>query len=125
MLARKVVLAIAVVALRLAIRLPDSSRLRIQAYPLVALLKKRLPLNSSRYTIPWILSLTLFEKTPKLQALAQLQPASGLPVTQHHPVHRVPNGQLCCILTVFWESTHDNRTGIFCFAKNCFTSPTV
>jgi hypothetical protein len=43
----------------------------ISVYLLVAILKKRLQLNLSLYTILQILSLTLFEKTPILQALAQ------------------------------------------------------
>jgi Domain of unknown function (DUF4372)/Transposase DDE domain len=43
----------------------------IAVYLLVVMLKKRLHLDSSLYTILQILSLTLFEKTPILQALAQ------------------------------------------------------
>jgi len=43
----------------------------IAVYLLVAILKKRLHLDSSLYTILQILSLTLFEKTPILQALSQ------------------------------------------------------
>ena len=57
----------------------------IAVYLLVAILKKRLHLNSSRYTILQILSLTLFEKTPRSQALAQLPPASKSPNPQNHP----------------------------------------
>jgi hypothetical protein len=48
----------------------------IAVYLLVAILKKRLHLDASLYTILQILSLTLFEKTPILQALAQLPPPS-------------------------------------------------
>ena len=48
----------------------------IAVYLLVAILKKRLHLDSSLYTILQILSLTLFEKTPVSQALAQLPPPS-------------------------------------------------
>jgi hypothetical protein len=48
----------------------------IAAYLLVAILKQRLHLDSSLYTILQILSLTLFEKTPISQALAQTQPTS-------------------------------------------------
>jgi len=40
-------------------------------YVLIAILKKRLSLNQSLYTILQILSLSLFEKMPILQALAQ------------------------------------------------------
>ena len=46
----------------------------IAVYLLVALLKKRLHLDSSLYTILQILSLTLFEKTPILHALSPPQP---------------------------------------------------
>jgi transposase len=44
----------------------------IAVYLLVAILKKRLHLEASLYTILQILSLTLFEKMPILQALSQL-----------------------------------------------------
>jgi hypothetical protein len=57
----------------------------IAVYLLVAILKKRLHLDSSLYTILQILSLMLFEKTPIRQALSQPQPASELPITQNHP----------------------------------------
>jgi hypothetical protein len=57
----------------------------IAVYLLVAILKKRLHLDSSLYTILQILSLTLFEKTPIRQALSQPPPASELPITQNHP----------------------------------------
>jgi hypothetical protein len=43
----------------------------ISVYVLVAIVKKRLKLEQSLYTILQILSLTLFEKTPILQALSQ------------------------------------------------------
>ena len=43
----------------------------IAVYVLVAILKKRYGLPASRYTMRQILSLTLFEKTPILQVLAQ------------------------------------------------------
>ena len=46
----------------------------IAVYLLVAILKKRLHLEASLYTILQILSLTLFEKTPILQAFDQLLP---------------------------------------------------
>jgi len=57
----------------------------IAIYLLVAILKKRLHLNASLYTILQILSLTLFEKTPIAQALAQLPPASESPNPKNHP----------------------------------------
>jgi hypothetical protein len=43
----------------------------IAVYLLVVILKKRLRLEASLYTVLQILSLTLFERTPILQALAQ------------------------------------------------------
>jgi len=46
----------------------------IAVYLLVAILKKRLHLDATLYTILQILSLTLFEKMPISQALAQLSP---------------------------------------------------
>jgi len=57
----------------------------IAVYLLVAILKKRLHLPSSLYTILQILSLTLFEKTPIAQALSQLPPASDPTDAQDHP----------------------------------------
>lgn len=42
----------------------------VAVYVLVAILKKRLALDASLYTILQVLSLTLFEKTPLLQTLA-------------------------------------------------------
>ena len=56
----------------------------IAVYLLVAILKKRLHLEQSLYTILQILSLTLFEKMPVLQALSQFPPALKSPVTQNH-----------------------------------------
>ena len=46
----------------------------VSVYVLVAIVKKRLALDASLYTLLQILSLTLFEKMPILQALAQGQP---------------------------------------------------
>ena len=57
----------------------------VAVYLLVALLKKRLHLDASLYTILQILSLTLFEKTPILQVLAQLPPTGETPDPQNHP----------------------------------------
>lgn len=54
----------------------------VSVYLLVALLKKRLQLDLTPYTILQILSLTLFEKIPILQALSQpplLSPSTKLP----------------------------------------------
>jgi len=53
----------------------------IAVYLLVAILKKRLHLEASLYTILQILSLTLFEKISLLQALAQLPPTAPSPDT--------------------------------------------
>ena len=41
----------------------------ISVYVLVAIIKKRMKLDQSLYTILQILSITLFEKTPILQVL--------------------------------------------------------
>ena len=57
----------------------------IAVYLLVAILKKRLHLEASLYTILQILSLMLFEKTPILQALSLSPPTSESPQTQNHP----------------------------------------
>lgn len=54
----------------------------ISVYLLVAILKKRLHLDLSLYTILQILSLTLFEKTPISQALSQ-PPLSIEPLDSH------------------------------------------
>ena len=56
----------------------------IAVYLLVAILKKRLHLDLSLYTILQILSLTLFEKMPISQALSQLPPTSPSPAPQNH-----------------------------------------
>ena len=53
----------------------------IAVYLLVAILKKRLQSKASLYTILQILSLTLFEKLPVSQALAQFPPPAAS--TQH------------------------------------------
>jgi Transposase DDE domain/Domain of unknown function (DUF4372) len=57
----------------------------IAVYLLVAILKKRLHLGLSLYTILQILSLTLFEKTPILQALSPQPVTTELPDTQNQP----------------------------------------
>ena len=46
----------------------------VSVYVLVAIIKKRLDLDASLYTLLQILSLTLFEKMPILQALSQAPP---------------------------------------------------
>jgi hypothetical protein len=56
----------------------------IAVYLLVAILKKRLHLDASLYTILQILSLTLFEKMPISQALSQLPPPSQLTDSLNH-----------------------------------------
>ena len=56
----------------------------IAVYLLVAILKKRLRLDASLYTILQILSLTLFEKTPISQALAQFPPTTTSPNPDNH-----------------------------------------
>ena len=57
----------------------------VTVYLLVALLKKRLRLEASLYTILQILSLTLFEKTHVAQALAQFSTPSESPDPHQHP----------------------------------------
>ena len=57
----------------------------ISVYLLVAILKKRLHLELSLYTILQILSLTLFEKTPISQALSQSRWSNDLPDLQIQP----------------------------------------
>ena len=57
----------------------------IAVYVLVAILKKRFHLSASLYTILQILSLTLFEKTPILQALAQQPSQILIPDTHNQP----------------------------------------
>jgi Domain of unknown function (DUF4372)/Transposase DDE domain len=47
----------------------------VSVYVLVAIVKKRLDLDASLYTLLQILSLTLFERMPILQALSQEQPS--------------------------------------------------
>lgn len=58
----------------------------ISVYVLIAILRKRLRLQHSPYTILQILSITLFAKTPILQALAQQPP---------HTHERDTDNQLC------------------------------
>ena len=52
----------------------------VSVYVLVAIVKKRLDLDASLYTLLQILSLTLFEKMPILQALSQA-PSTSDPIT--------------------------------------------
>ena len=58
----------------------------ISVYVLVAIIKKRLDLDASIYTILQILSLTMFEKIPLLQLLSQAEPTD-----QSHPSHNQLN----------------------------------
>jgi hypothetical protein len=57
----------------------------IAVYVLVAILKKRFRLSASLYTILQILSLTLFEKTPIVQALAQQSSQTVIADTHDQP----------------------------------------
>jgi hypothetical protein len=57
----------------------------ISVYVLVAIVKKRLCLSASLYTILQILSLSLFEKTPILQALSQQTQTSNMPDIHNQP----------------------------------------
>ena len=51
----------------------------VSVYVLVAIVRKRLVLGASLYQILQILSVTLFEKTPILQALQSLDSQEELP----------------------------------------------
>jgi hypothetical protein len=51
----------------------------VSVYVLVAIVRKRLELKASLYQILQVLSLTLFEKTPMLRALQQIDPQLELP----------------------------------------------
>ena len=55
----------------------------VSVYVLVAIVKKRLNLDASLYTLLQIFSLTLFEKMPILHALSQHQPKSTDPITDN------------------------------------------
>jgi hypothetical protein len=57
----------------------------ISVYVLVAIVKKRLCLSASPYTILQILSLSLFEKTPILQVLSQQPPPPPMPDLHNQP----------------------------------------
>jgi hypothetical protein len=57
----------------------------ISVYVLVAIVKKRLCLSASLYTILQILSLSLFEKTPILQVLSQQTPAPNMTDNHNQP----------------------------------------
>jgi hypothetical protein len=57
----------------------------ISVYILVAIVKKRLRLSASPYTILQILSLSLFEKTPILQVLYQKTPPPPMPDLHNQP----------------------------------------
>ena len=57
----------------------------ISVYVLVAIVKKRLCLPASLYTILQILSLSLFERTPILQVLSQQPPPPEMPDNQNQP----------------------------------------
>jgi IS4 transposase len=51
----------------------------VSVYVLVAIVRKRLEVETSLYQILQVLSLTLFEKTPILQALQQVESQDHLP----------------------------------------------
>jgi hypothetical protein len=57
----------------------------ISVYVLVAIIKKRLGLSASLYTILQILSLSLFEKMPILQLLSQQAPPPAVPENHNQP----------------------------------------
>ena len=53
----------------------------VSVYVLIAIVKKRLAINASLYTILQVLSLTVFEKTPLLQLLTN--PETTTPIHPH------------------------------------------
>jgi len=57
----------------------------ISVYLRVAILKKRLRLPASVYTILQILSITLFERTPVVEALSQTPPPTIMPDRNNQP----------------------------------------
>ena len=57
----------------------------VSVYVLVAILKKRLDLDASLYTILQILSVTAFEKTPLIQVLSNPDTAA----IRHHPLNQL------------------------------------
>ena len=61
---------------------------RLPTYVLVAIVKKRLCLSASPYTILQILSLSLFEKTHILQVLSQQPLPQPMPAFTISPVYR-------------------------------------
>jgi IS4 transposase len=58
----------------------------ISVYVLVAIIKKRLDIDASLYTILQVLSLTVFEKTPLLQMLSEAERTD-----KNHPQHKQLN----------------------------------
>jgi hypothetical protein len=50
----------------------------VSVYVLVAIVRKRLALSASLHTLLQILSLTVFEKIPLQQALAELEPSAEM-----------------------------------------------
>ncbi len=57
----------------------------ITVYVLVAIVKKRLNLDPSLYTILQLLGLTLFEKTPLNQLLANIEPETDVMINSNQP----------------------------------------
>jgi len=55
----------------------------VAIYVLVAIVKKRLALSASLHTLLQILSLTVFEKIPLQQALAELEPSAEMPINRN------------------------------------------
>jgi hypothetical protein len=58
----------------------------ISVYVLIAIVKKRLEIDASLYTILQVLSVTVFEKTPLLQLLSQTEPPN-----KSYPTHNQLN----------------------------------
>ncbi len=58
----------------------------ISVYVLIAIIKKRLDIDASLYTILQVLSVTVFEKTPLLQLLSEAERTEN-----DHPQHNQLN----------------------------------
>ena len=66
----------------------------VSTYVLVAIIKKRLNLDASLYTLLQILSLTLFEKMPLQQAFPADGPGSSAAQVNDRPTHSCVQAKL-------------------------------
>ena len=68
-------------------------RIAVPVYVLVAIVRKRLGLDASPYQVPQILSVTLFEETPILQAFQASDSQETLPIATVAPLRNVVNSK--------------------------------